>query len=265
MNRRAAASEPSPTARPLSFPLLALLSSLAAGSCGARTELDRTGTLGPDAGTVDSRSPDAAPDVPVRVDVEEPDVPSIFDVSPIPEASPTDVDDVRATDATPDAGARGLFATGVDDSAKPLPIGSVDPHYTLASSDPGMPGPNALAVKPASGWIADQPTSRWISGTLDAEGIDTDYTYSMTFDLVAADPATVPITGRWTCDDSCVMSLNGVTVASIGPPNEWASIVDFAIPAGGPLVAGPNLLTIVVDNSGGGPTGLQIVEITRSP
>jgi hypothetical protein len=57
------------------------------------------------------------------------------------------------------------------------------------------------------------------------------------------------------------MQLNGTQVASYAAP-AWTAIQPFAIPAGSPFQAGTNTLTVVVDNSGGYGTGVQIAKIS---
>jgi len=59
----------------------------------------------------------------------------------------------------------GLYDTGVDDQAVPLPGGAVDPHYSLISSaDPVYPGPGAIvaSVIPAAYWTPNG-SSKWIA------------------------------------------------------------------------------------------------------
>jgi hypothetical protein len=156
----------------------------------------------------------------------------------------------------------GLFATGVDNTGTPLPIGSVDPHYTLSSNVPAQPGPNALVVAPVSGWTANTATSTWLSAQANAIGANLgQYTYTTTFTLAGVDVTTASINGTWACDDSCVLSLNGTVVAMNTAP-AWTAPTAFSIPAGSPFVAGTNTLQFVATNSGGGATGLQILSIS---
>jgi hypothetical protein len=158
----------------------------------------------------------------------------------------------------------GLFSTGVDATGAPLAVGAVDPHYVLTSDDPARPGPNALVVSPVTGWIANTPTSNWVSAQANGFGANlANYTYTTTFTLAGVDPTTVTINGSWACDDSCVIKLNGTVVAaaSYAAPG-WLAAAPFTIPAGSPFVTGTNTLAFEVTNSGGGASGLQIVSIS---
>jgi len=64
----------------------------------------------------------------------------------------------------------GLFATGVDGTGAAVAAGTIDPHYTLSSSDPSFPGPDALAVVANSAWTKNTATSSWIRIRTSTEG-----------------------------------------------------------------------------------------------
>ena len=95
----------------------------------------------------------------------------------------------------------GLFPTGVTDGAffTNLPLGSIDPHYTITSGPSGS-GPNAFVEFPRPpSWVPNQPLSQWIGPQVDADwrtqhptGV---YFYDLTFNLAGLDPstATVPL------------------------------------------------------------------------
>ncbi len=156
----------------------------------------------------------------------------------------------------------GLFATGVNAMGTRLAIGAIDPHYVLSSNDPTAPGPDALTVTPAAGWAAAGAASRWISIRASTTGTTGDaYTYTTTFTLAGVDPTTATLSGRWACDDSCVLKLNGTQVAS-NPNPAWLLAANFTVPAGSPFVVGTNTLDFVTSNATGGPTGLQVLSIT---
>jgi MYXO-CTERM domain-containing protein len=159
-------------------------------------------------------------------------------------------------------GLSGLFTTGVNNQSMAIASTATDPHYVLSSNDPAFPGPAAIAVNPAAGWIPNTGGSKWISvqGSA-AGGTNLVYTYTTTFTLAAVDPATASITGKWACDDACVMTLNGTQVAA-DPTPAWSAVANFSIPAGGPFVLGTNTLAVAVTNITGGPTGVQITQIT---
>jgi MYXO-CTERM domain-containing protein len=154
----------------------------------------------------------------------------------------------------------GLFPTGVDAAGAPLAAGTVDPHYTLSSNDPAFPGPDAIAVAPNPAWTPDTATSSWISIRVNRAGAaDALYTYSTTFTLVA-NPATATLSGSWAADDSVTLRLNGTAVAT-RPATAYGTVAPFTVPAGSPFVVGANTLAFVTVNSGGGPTGLQVVTL----
>ncbi len=156
----------------------------------------------------------------------------------------------------------GLFSTGVDATGTPLAVGAVDPHYTLASTDPAFPGPSAIAVTPASGWTANTTTSKWISIQANDNGVaNAKYTYTTTFTLGGVNPLTATLAGKWACDDSCVLKLNGTQVAAT-TASAWTTVTSFAVPAGSPFVIGVNTLSFVATNTTGGATGVQVVTLT---
>jgi hypothetical protein len=164
-------------------------------------------------------------------------------------------------------GSIAIYNTGVSSAGSLLADGAVDPHYTLTSSaDAGAPGPNLFVVNssgfPFPYWLGNGPSSKWIAplayeGTGNAQGT---YTYHTTFDLTGFNPATASLTGQWGADNSAVMKLNGVTVASV---TGFASLTPFTISSG--FVAGVNSLDFIVTNdpSTPNPTGLR-VEISGS-
>ena len=156
----------------------------------------------------------------------------------------------------------GLFSTGVNALGVPLAIGVVDPHYALTSTDPGFPGPNAVTVVPAGGWTGNTATSKWISIQPSTTGLaNAAYTYTTTFPLAGVNPASATVSGKWSCDDSCALLLNGSQVAVNSAP-AWGAVASFTVPAGSPFVVGTNTLAVVVTNTTGGPTGAQIISVS---
>ena len=156
----------------------------------------------------------------------------------------------------------GLFPTGVNAMGARLAVGAIDPHYVLSSTDANFPGPDALTVTPAGGWAAAGANSRWISIRATTNGaMGGVYTYTTTFTLAGVDPATATLSGRWACDDSCVLRLNGTQVAT-DPTPAWPLAANFAVPVGSPFKVGVNTLAFVTTNATGGPTGLQVLSVT---
>ena len=174
--------------------------------------------------------------------------------------SPQRTEDFGSTSSA--LGVAGLFSTGVDATGTPLAIGDVDPHYVLSSDDPARPGPNALVIAPASGWIGSTLTSNWIGAQ--ANGVAATaatYTYTTTFTLSGLDPTKVILSGSWACDGTCVINLNGTVVASSTASASMA-VAAFSIPVGSPFVTGTNTLSFVVTSSSDGTSGLQVVSIS---
>jgi hypothetical protein len=168
------------------------------------------------------------------------------------------------TAPSPDA-IRGLFPTGVDAKGAVLAAGSVDPHYSMSSTDPALAGPGAIVVVPNAGveygWVANTTSSGWISPAANTWSATGDvFTYTTSFALADVDLAATRLSGTWACDDSCTMQLNGRQIAS-NPDPGWIAVRSFSIPAGSPFQVGRNTLVITVPNYGGMATGLQIVSI----
>lgn len=156
----------------------------------------------------------------------------------------------------------GLFASGVDDKGALLKDGTVDGHYVLSSDDLALPGPKAYAVAAAAGWAANTLTSKWLSAQANAKGAAAKtYTYTTTFSLYGMDPATATVTGKWACDDTCVLLLNGKQVAKNEAASAWTSLAAFTIPVGAPFVVGLNTLAFQVLNTSG-TTGLHVAPLT---
>jgi hypothetical protein len=122
-------------------------------------------------------------------------------------------DEVSAS-SSQDLAVTGLFPTGVNASGAPAASGSTDVHYALSSNDLNFPGPAAIVVDPAGGWTGNTATSKWLSVATSTNGTTgRSYTYTTTFTLAGVNPTSATLTGKWSCDDSCVMQLHGTAVA----------------------------------------------------
>jgi hypothetical protein len=159
----------------------------------------------------------------------------------------------------------GLFPTGVDNMGLPLGAGAVDPHYTLTSTDASFPGPNALVINPlGGGWVANKPTSKWIGPQTNAGGATNKvYTYSTTFTLTGSNVLSASVQGNFSCDDTCVVKLNGTTVINLMNPNAWTTFPAFNLPPGSPFIVGTNTLSFAVTNTGG-VTGVHVSKLKLS-
>ena len=138
-----------------------------------------------------------------------------------------------------------LFNTAVDNSKAVLPLGTVDPHYTLGPVPVGTPtGPGYYnapdAVVGPMPWLPPfAGTSKWIgpSGNWSRypDGL---YFYTNRFTLPpGVDPLTASISGRWTTDTGGEMYFNGspIPVSSVPSPpfaSWYAHWTYFTIPSG---------------------------------
>lgn len=162
-----------------------------------------------------------------------------------------------------------LFTTGVDGLGNALPVGSVDPHYKLTSSDdPSFPIPDAHVVgnKPGT-WVPNTATAQWIApnqvqgGDVAAFGNAAGtYVYEVTFDL-GLNPTAESIIGDWAVNTIGLILLNGQYVnntTNLGGPT---SLTSFSIPSTANFQPGINKLDFVVVNASQGPTGLYVGDI----
>lgn len=156
-----------------------------------------------------------------------------------------------------------LFNTGVDALATPLVDGTIgDPHYALV----GVPGGTtdirvrtSVGGYPVGPWLGDDTLSAWIgpnNDTQDDGPFGPTYDYRTTFDLTGYNPSTAQITGQWSTDDLGMdILINGVSTGLTNSA-EFASWTPFSITSG--FQSGINTLDFLINNSGGGPTGLRV-------
>jgi PEP-CTERM motif-containing protein len=153
-----------------------------------------------------------------------------------------------------------LFNTGVDNSNALLPIGSVDPHYTVVTN-PNLTGPTAYVTVPHPAWIANGPSSQWISiqpnSALDGPIAAGTYDYRTTFNLTGFDPSTAVITGGWSTDNNGTnILINGISTGFTTSVTQFSiGFAPFTISTG--FVAGINTLDFVLFEDGG-ITGLRV-------
>lgn len=144
-----------------------------------------------------------------------------------------------------------VFGTGVDDSGKLLPVGSVDPHYVITSVPTKDLSSRVAAVHPT--WVPNTATSQWINPTGDGMvwfDVGT-YTYEMKFDLTGYNPDSLAISGSWASDNASQIYLNGVDTGYIspsGPNNELGKMSPFTLTDG--FKDGLNTLRFDVVNTG---------------
>ena len=164
----------------------------------------------------------------------------------------------------------GLFNTGVDDTSVLLSDGTVDSHWVLVGPPPSAQCPlcsgPAVARATDVAWISPPPGSKWIGpvDNNDAPGGVT-YEYTLTFDLSGLDPTSAVITGSWSSDNGSLIFLNGVdtglTNGDFGSES-FRFMTPFQLNSG--FTNGPNSLTFIVGNNGGGPTSLLVSDLSGS-
>ncbi|NQT88185.1 PEP-CTERM sorting domain-containing protein [bacterium] len=172
-----------------------------------------------------------------------------------------------------------LFNTGVDASGAPLPDGTIgDPHYTIAST-PG--GSTDIRVRTSAGgfpigpWLGDNATSAWIgpNNAVDLSSPLGDYTFQTNFTLAGlADLSSVTISGAWASDNPGVdILLNGNSLLGSGDiaaaelSGGFTAYTAFDFGPDAPFFRlGTNTLGFVFNNSGVGPAGLRVDQLTGS-
>jgi hypothetical protein len=163
---------------------------------------------------------------------------------------------VALTEAT-----NNLYDTGLDNSGALLASSSVDPHYTLVTNPSGT-GPTTYVTALAAGWVANAtgttPPSQWISfntNTTTTAGANAVYDYQLVLSSIPVG-VVVTISGMVAADDDIQIKANGVseyTNYSI-----YTSFHSFGFTF---TSASTNDLDFLVNNSGSGPTGLQVNQL----
>lgn len=157
-----------------------------------------------------------------------------------------------ATPSVQAASISGLYTTGVDDSGNLLPLGSIDPHYTVVQSNT-----NAFLVTDVRpNYIANNPTSGWIWQNSNGQPTNVTRSFSTTFDLTGFDPSTALITGNWAADNLGLdILINGLSTGQQAlvksPPsslNPFQFFTPFTINTG--FNPGLNTITFVVQDRG---------------
>ncbi|WP_159874659.1 retention module-containing protein [Aquitalea denitrificans] len=167
--------------------------------------------------------------------------------------------------ATSAATISNLFNTGVNNGGNALSAGKTDGHYTLVSAPDkaNLTSATVVGQSDASGknWVTDDYSkSQWIGDMDDKNG---SYSYQTTFNISStAVLASVLLSFDLSADDNVHIWLNGKDTG-LSYSSLWTTVqhVDLS-GASGLFVSGNNTLTFVVDNSGGGATGLKVDNIT---
>lgn len=170
--------------------------------------------------------------------------------------------DVAATTSTPVMESIPTLAgaTGVDATGNKIPIGSLDPNWTVTGLATIV---ERLIPDPA--WATESATATWIG--VNAGGVG-DYVYTMSFDLTGADITNVNISGMAATDNAGSIELNGIDMGIAFPLLSFLALQSFTLESSttGILVDGtttvPNVLNAGINqfsvrvNNAGGPTGL---------
>lgn len=139
----------------------------------------------------------------------------------------------------------GVYNTGVDASGTVLPLGTLDPHYTLNGSPATVYSGPGFVTGAGSAYIG-------LSGPNAPGGFLGNYTYATTFDLTGFDPLTAVLSGNAAADDSANIYLNGLRIGDI---TNFTSLQSFSASSG--FVSGVNTLEFQVFNNNG-PTGINV-------
>jgi len=152
-----------------------------------------------------------------------------------------------------------IFNTGEDDNGMALPVGVLDPHYSLISAPPGVPL-TAITTCSIVG-VPNQSTADWIGpgANCDTNWPVGTYDYQTTFSLAGFDPNSAQLFGEWTSRNEACIYLNGTNTNICTPHTSNGQFYTFSITSG--FRAGANTLDFVVQNEPyANPTGV-IVEI----
>ena len=140
-----------------------------------------------------------------------------------------------------------IYNTGQGDDGQALPIGVLDPHYSLISAPPGVPL-TAITTSPDPNWVGNQPTADWISPSANGEdswpaGV---YDYRTTFSLDGLNPATAKLYGQWSADNNACIYLNGANTGACLGMGDFRDLTAFLITSG--FQPGTNTLDFLVTN-----------------
>ncbi|MFQ5430064.1 MAG: dockerin type I domain-containing protein [Phycisphaerae bacterium] len=150
------------------------------------------------------------------------------------------------------------LGTGVDDNGNLIPFGADDDDWDVTGEPPPLgtlPRPaKVISANPA--WLTI-PGTRWISAN--ATGPNGDYTYEFCFCLDAR--FTNPnLTIQLRADDKASVFLNGNPIGATPPTFAFNTPVPTTINVTDPnlFVVGNNCITVVVSNTNGVVTGLNL-------
>jgi PEP-CTERM motif len=129
----------------------------------------------------------------------------------------------------------GLYATGTDAIGSPLPGGALDSHYTVAPESASPPYIQAAVLSFDNYWgdWASSTTGKWLYTSDSADdGSRGWYVFRTSFDLTGLDPATVSVSGHWTCDNFGSILLNGMDTGNSLGNDTYQNLYAFTIDSG---------------------------------
>jgi len=152
-----------------------------------------------------------------------------------------------------------LFNTGVDNNKKPLPTGSIDPHYILITG-PGLTKATTLSVVDLTNWKSNDEFSQWLGIPPHPNALPGDYQILTTFNLQGFDIKTVSLKITCLVDNSIqdILINNNSTGLQFSSYNTWST--EVVISKG--FIQGLNTLKFLVNNGIAGrfnPSGLRVV------
>jgi hypothetical protein len=170
-----------------------------------------------------------------------------------------------------------LYNTGVDDTGALLNVGVADTHYKILSGPSplytsGFPGGLAYTTNPHPLWWhpSGNPSAlQWIdplnNGNASSPGYvpNGTYRYETTFYLVdCVDPTKVQLMGQFASDDNACIWVNGQNTNQCAI-NGYATPTSFNISGSTLFHSGTNIVDFVVQNIGGGPSGLIVTVLGK--
>jgi len=113
-----------------------------------------------------------------------------------------------------------VFNTGVTSTGSLLPLGAVDPNWTIVSG-PGVTSPAPAYVLTSQrnplGTYYTTTDSQWIWANANGvAGTNSPYTFQLQFDLTNFDPNTFVVSGAWGVDNLGSIELNGAPAIGSG-------------------------------------------------
>ncbi len=174
-----------------------------------------------------------------------------------------------ASNAAVTLGQPTVFNTGVSSSGVPLPVGSVDPHWTVVSG-PGVAAPFQAAVSNTVSLYTFPADASWIwTNAAAVSGTNSPYIFRTTFTLSAAEASSATLSGAWAVDNLGSVRLNGANPIGTGTFvlsgvvfENFNRLHAFSITGG--FVEGVNTLDFIATDTGDS-AGLIVSRLAIAP